>query len=149
MDINAVVEKYISLRDEQAEISKRHAEELKPYSEQMDIIERWLHQKMNEIGVDNVKTPSGTAFKAVSKSVKLQEADQFKDFVFMKAARALANVRPQDPEQALNILREATLWDMIDFRAGKKGILEFIESDGTVPPGVTIDSFTKVNIRRS
>ena len=145
--LNDVVAKYVSLRDEAGEIAKRHAAELAPYSEKMDTIEQWLLKEMDRMGVDSLKTPSGTPYKAVSKSVKMADGEAFRQFVFAPVVDAMKHV-PGAPDM-LALLQGGVRWDCVDFRCGKKGILEHIESTGEVPAGVSIDSFTKVNIRRS
>lgn len=155
--IDEVVKKYIDLRDRKAEIAKRQAEEIKPLSDAMDSIETWLLNQMNQLGVDSLKTSSGTPYKAISNSVKLTDAGAFKGHVFAPALEGINNylsavgytLQPVDLEAIQSCLQEQTRWDMVDFRAGKKGILEYLERTDEMPPGVQIDSSTVVNIRRS
>lgn len=149
-DIGEVVKKYISLRDEQATIGERHKAEMAPYNEQMEVIEKWLLKEMEKMGVDSLKTPSGTPYKAVTKSVKMSDPQAFKDFVFADAVTHISSIMGEGFD---NIVKQTLLddikWDMIDFRAGKKGIQEYATETGAIPPGVTIDQFTTINIRRA
>lgn len=146
-DLNTVVKKYIELRDDLAMQAAEAAERAKPAQEAMAVIETYLLREMEKMGVDSLKTPSGTPYKAVSKSVKLQDAESFKKFVFAPVVDALSKL-PNMPD-IMALLTAGIRWDMIDFRAGKKGIVEHLEETGEVPPGITFDSFTKINIRRS
>ena len=155
--IDDVVRKYIELRDRKNEISKRHAEELQPLNDGMYAIETWLLNQMNTLGVDSLKTSSGTPYKAVSNSVKLTDAGAFKGHVFAPALQGINNylhavgynLQPVDLEAIQSCLQEQARWDMVDFRAGKKGVVEYIESTNQLPPGVQVESSTVVNIRRS
>lgn len=154
--VEEVVSKYVELRDRKAEISKRHSEELVPYNEGMENIERWLLNKMNEDGVQNYKTDMGTAYKATTTSVKMGDPTAFKEAVFAPAAERILSLLEIAPgyanggiQDVLNIIRDSALWDMVDFRAGKKGVQAHLEDTKTLPPGVTVDSFTTLNIRRS
>lgn len=155
--IDEVVAKYISLRDKQSEISKRHEEELKPIGDAMGVIEAWLLNQMNELGVDSFKTPSGTPYKAVNRSVKLTDAEAFKGHVFAPALEGIYHylhtmgygIQDVDLEAMQHCLQHQSRWGIVDFRAGKKGIVEEFETHSTLPPGVSIDSSTKINVRRS
>ncbi len=152
IDIRSVVEKYIELRDQRASIAERHKAELAPISESMEIIEKWLLKQMEEMGVDSLKTPAGTPYKAITKSVKMADAEAFKRFVFAPLIDALASAATAQGMQLPDIyslLQSGVFWDMIDFRCGKKGIVEYTEQNGQIPPGVTMDSFTTINIRRA
>jgi len=152
-----VTAKYVELRDRKTEIAKRQAEELKPINEAMSNIEAYFLHQMNELGVDSFKTSAGTAYKANQNSVKMTDAGAFKGHVFAPALQymnaylsATGHVLNENDLQAMQmILQENTLWDMVDFRVGKKGVMEYFENTHQLPPGVAIDTFTAVNIRRS
>jgi hypothetical protein len=153
--IEEIVDKYVQLRDRKAEISKRHVEELAPYNEGMENIEKWILNKMNEDGVQNYKTDAGTAYKATTTTVKMVDAKAFKEAIFAPAAERLISLLGVSGDmdallgEVQNIILESALWDMVDFRAGKKGIQAHLEEKESLPPGVTVDSFTTLNIRRS
>ena len=124
--INEKVEQYMLISDKKKSIEARHAEELAPLNEALDAIKKYLLAEMDKIGVDSLKTPAGTPYKAITKTVKTLDMEAFKEFVF----------------------NDVPKWDLVDFRPLKKGIVEYIEDTGNVPPGITIDSFTSLNIRR-
>lgn len=154
--VDEVVSKYVEIRDRKAELAKRHAEELSPYNEAQENIEKWLLNKMNEDGVNSYKTDSGTPYKNVATSVKLVDPDAFKDAIFAPVVEKIEEyILDGELQRSVdilpivkNIIRDSALWDMVDFRAGKKGIQARLEETNTLPPGITMDSFTTVNIRR-
>lgn len=155
--VEEVTKKYIELRDRKAEIAKRQSEEVKPLSEAMENLEAWLLNQMNTLGVDSFKTSAGTPYKANSNSVKMTDAGAFKGHVFAPAVEGIINylsalghsIQHADKEAMQMILQDSPLWDMVDFRAGKKGVLEHLENTEALPPGVAVETFTIVNVRRS
>ncbi len=157
MDIEAVVKKYVELRDRKAELAKKQAEEMRPMSEAMETIENFLMHQMNTLGVESFKTGAGTAFKANSNSVQLQDALTFKQFIFTPATDAIYNhlraigidILPVEREKISEIIRDMPRWDMVDFRAGKKGIVEYTANENQPVPGVAINTISTVNIRRA
>lgn len=152
-----VIAKYVQLRDEVATISKQQAEDLRPKRDAMQAIEAWLLNQLNTVGSDSFKTGAGTAYKTVASSVKLVDAGAFKGHVFAPALDQVYNylkatgydIQPVDFEAISRLLIEQARWDMVDFRAGKKGILEDAEHNDVLPPGVAVDYSTQVNVRRS
>lgn len=155
-NIEQVTAKYIELRDRKSEIAKRHSEEMRPLNEAMENIESWLMDQMNTLGVDSFKTSSGTPYKAVSNSVKMVDGGVFKNYIFAPAVEAAINhlrqagyAIPDVEIEALQIILQGKArWDMVDFRAGKKGIIEHFDNTEQLPPGVTVETFAVVNVRR-
>lgn len=128
VDFNDMVAKYVTIRDKRAELSEKHKQEMAPFNQAMEGIESFLLTEMDKLGADSLKTASGTLYKSIAKSVKAVDMESFKKFVF----------EPDCPR-----------WDLVDFRPLKKGVTEYVESEGVLPPGLTMDSFTTLNIRRS
>jgi hypothetical protein len=152
-NVNDVVKKYIELRDaREVETKAFSATMAEKYGSPMETIEKWILSFLESNGIDNIKTPSGTPYKAVTKSVKMADPQAFKEFVFKPVIDALnswaATTGAAVPD-IMSLLHQGALWDMIDFRAGKKGVVEYAEETGAIPPGVTLDQFTTLNIRRT
>ena len=155
--VDEVVKKYIEIRDRKAEIAKRQSAELVPLNDAMANIEKWLMDQMNTLGVDSFKTAHGTPYKANSNSVKLTDAGAFKGHVFAPAVEGINNylsgtghtLQPVDLEALLSILLQMPKWDMVDFRAGKTGVLGYLESNEALPPGVSVETTAVINVRRS
>lgn len=157
-NIEQVIAKYIELRDRKAALAKKQSEEMAPIGTAMEQIENYLLHTMNTLGCDSLKAAEvGTAFKAVLNSCQLQDPVEFKKFVFKPAVDNIISylqnsgysVRDIDHEAIANILRDLAKWDMVDFRAGKKGIAEYVANENGNVPGVAINSITTVNIRRA
>ena len=154
--VEEITRKYIELRDRKAEITKRHQEELAPLNEAMNNIEAWLLNQMNTLGVDTLKNKAGTPYKANSNSVHLTDGAAFKGHIFAPAIDAINHylhavgygIQPVDLEAIKAALLASARWDMVDFRAGKKGILEYQEQNNVLPPGVEVNTITVVNVRR-
>lgn len=155
--IEEVTAKYIELRDRKAAIVKEQSEVLKPINGAMEAIETFLMAQMNALGVDSFKTSAGTPYKANSNSVKLTDAGAFKGHVFAPAVDQIYHylaalghaVQPADREAMAMMLRDGARWDMVEFRAAKKGIMESVEQTDRLPPGVSVETFSVVNVRRS
>jgi len=158
MDIGQILSKYIELRDRKAALAKEQSETMKPLNEAMDNIESYLMHTMNTMGTTQLKAEGiGTAFKATATSCQLQDAVAFKDFVFAPAVNAVMTylgacgyeIRELDSGVIANIIRDQSAWDMVDFRAGKKGITDYVENEQQNVPGVAVNTIATINIRRN
>lgn len=155
--VEEVTKKYIELRDRKAELAKKQQLELAPLNEAMSSIEAWLMDQMNALGVENFKTASGTPYKANSNSVRMDDPLAFKRCIFLPAVDGIYHylcavghsIQPADLEAITSLLQEKPRWDMVDFRAGKKGILEYQEQNNALPPGVSVETTSVINVRRS
>lgn len=157
-NVGEVIKKYIDLRDRKAELAKQQSEEMTPLSEAMGGIENYLMHVMNTMGVNQLKDANvGTAFKAHYTSVQMADPIAFKTFVFQPVLDGIVNymrssgigLREVDIDHIKTILLTMPMWDMIDFRAGKKGIPEFINTENTPVPGVAVNTVATINIRRA
>jgi hypothetical protein len=146
--IDAVIRKYIELRDEQAAICERHKQELEPISEQMGKLEAWLMAKLDAEGAQNFKTDAGTAFKNTSTSATVGDDQAFKRFLLQPFFEQLLPY-VGDASRLEAITNEFIRWGLADLRAGKTGIMSFIEEGNPIPPGINIKQFVKVNVRRA
>lgn len=156
--VEEILTKYIALRDRKAELAKKQAEEIAPLSEAMGNIENYLMHIMNQMGVDQLKCADiGTAFKSRATSCQMQDAAAFKEFVFQPAVDAMVNrlhaigvsVPNSVSKDFFIIISSMTLWDMVDFRAGKKGIQEYMENEKQPVPGVAVNTVATINVRRA
>lgn len=120
-----LIAKYVSLRDEVGRIGERHAAELKPFQEGMEVIATALTDVLNSTGGDSIKTPAGTAYRSTLTSVKMEDWPAFVSF-------ALEN---GDTELLVR-------------NANKTRVLEYMER-GAMVPGVVLSTISKVNVRRS
>lgn len=155
--IEEVTRRYIELRDEKQAIAKRQSEELAPYNEKLANIEAWLMHQMNELKVDSLKNAAGTPYKSNQNSVRMDDAAAFKSEVFSPAVEAIHHylcavghsLQPADIDAIKSVLIEKPRWDIVDFRVGKKGVLEYQEAHNVLPPGVSVETISVINVRRS
>lgn len=123
--IEQVVATYIKWRDQKKKIQDRHKEELADVKDKMYKMEQWLHKQLNSQGADHIGTPAGTAYLSTTISAKVEERDEFFRFV-----------------------SENDLWAMLESRANKTAVEEYLESTGELPPGLSVSRETNVRIRR-
>lgn len=124
-NVEEVVAAYIKLRDSKKTLASKQKEEMAPINAKLEKLEGWLHREMNRLHAENIRTDAGTAYKATRSSVKVQSWEDFLEFV-----------------------QENDLWHMLDKRANKTAVQEFVESNEELPPGLSITMDETVNIRR-
>lgn len=155
--VDEVVGRYIQLRQEKELVSARHEAELAPLAEKMSKIEAWLMAKMQADGVDSYKTAHGTPYRSMRTSVSLADRMVFMDYVMEPAAEQVCRyleaagypAATKDLAAFKQILSLFANWDMVDFRAGKKGIEEQLEATGQLPPGINRTQVATVNVRKA
>lgn len=124
-NVEQVVAAYIKLRDDKKQVVARQKEEIAPLNGKMNKLEGWLHRELNRLHAENIRTELGTVYKATRSSVKVQDWEAFLEFV-----------------------QENDLWHMLDKRANKTAVQEFMEGNEELPPGLSIALDETVNIRR-
>ena len=120
-----LVEKYIKLRDKIKEIKDGHKKQLEPYNAAVIQLEAVLLQALDQAGAENMRTKSGTVYKAVSTSVTVQ-----------------------DWPAALGFIQETGLWDLLEARVSKVAAVQTIEETGAPIPGVAVSQVLALHVRR-
>ena len=120
-----VIAAYRKLRDLKDAKKKQHSEELRPLNDKIIELEAWMLNKLNEVGANSIKTESGTAYKSTQTKAKVSDWDE-----------------------ALTFVRTNDLWHLLERRVSKTAVEEYIESEGTPPPGIEVDSEVKLNVRK-
>jgi len=126
MTPDLMIEKYVLLRDKEAEIKKRHVAELAPYHEVMARLEGWLLEALNQAGLSSMKAPAGTAFKTTRTSAKVI-----------------------DWPATLAFIREREAWDLLEARVSKLAAQEIMAELKQPIPGVETSAELCVNVRRA
>lgn len=157
--IEDIVKRHRELTAEQAIIMARHAQELEPYKKKIEQLENAILFMMQRDGVESYKTAFGTAYQSRLRSVKMEDPVAFRDYILEPAAQQIANMvaaRGGQPPQSgddvrtiLNLIAHVSLWDLADFRPGKKGITEYMKETSKTVPGVTINEIININVRGS
>jgi hypothetical protein len=126
MPFDQMVEKYVALRDKVAEVSKRHKDELAPFSVAMATLEAWMLDALNTAGMESAKAPAGTAYKTTRTSTKVMNWTETLEFIRTKEA-----------------------WDLLEARVSKTAVEAVMVETGQPVPGVTVTRETTLNVRRT
>lgn len=117
--------KYIALRDFKAKFNAEHEKKVARITARMDELESEMMGFLNATGQDSAKTASGTFFKKTSTSSKVADRDVFLSFVL--------------ENNAINFLEN---------RVSNTAVTEYIETHGTLPPGVDVTRVVSVSVNR-
>ena len=122
-----LIKKYIALRDWLEADSKAVEERQKPYHDAMKAIEGMVQQKLIDEQTDSIKTEYGTAYRTTVMSVRMADRATFVDYV-----RQL----PDGMEYFTNAV-------------AKEKVKDYIEKNGSAPPGIDVTTIAKIGFRRS
>lgn len=123
-----VIALYVQLRDGKKQAADVYDTwEKANFGGPMEHLERWLLDKLNELGVDSLSGPdgTGTAYKKLTTSVTVADQREFRRHVI-----------------------GSEHWDLIDWRANKTAVTDGVEKGEGLPPGVNFNQFFTVGIRR-
>jgi hypothetical protein len=123
--VDEVVKGYIKLRDKKNQMKKDQAEEVRPITEKMTLLENWLLRDLQTRKVESQKTAEGTAFISTVAAATVKDRDAFFDFV-----------------------KEKGMWDLLENRVSKTVVRDYLEDTGEVVPGVNYQETRVVRIRR-
>jgi phage host-nuclease inhibitor protein Gam len=121
-----LIQRYIEIRDEKAEIAERHKAELAPLNQSLEVLENTLMQLLNEQGGQNIKTAAGTAYRSEVMSVKVEDWDALWYYI----------QRFQRP-------------DLLVRNVNKTAVKEIIDGGQALPPGISTQTLFNLNVRRA
>ncbi len=124
-NVNDAVSAYIKLRDKRDEVKKQHKEALAPLYYALERLDVWFLKELSSQGAQNIKTDAGTVFTKKRVSVTVRDWDAFIEFVL--------------DNNELGLLEQ---------RASKTAVAEFLEASGGLPPGVAVTTERVAQIRR-
>lgn len=131
MDLNKAVASFIGLRDKIAALEKDHKAKLKQIKDIQAKLQTFIQGELDKVGADNVKTPSGTAFKAKKDSVRVVNKAEFMDFI-----------KSQVDDNGVDGLY------MLTISASKNAVKEFMDDhEDELPPGIKYEQWQEVQIR--
>ncbi len=126
MKLSDLVAKYIELRDKKYELKHQYEYKAAKIDEILDKIEAKLLETFDNAGIDSCKTEAGTAY-----------------------ASSFSTASVADPETFMQHVIENEEWSLLEKRAAKTAIEQYIVANGDVPPGINYRKERVVNIRRS
>ena len=126
IELGDLIERYHELKDTLKEMDLEYAEATKPYNAAIQAIETECLARLQAQGLQNAKTPHGTAYLATQTRVSVRDKGEF--FRHMQGSGDFA---------------------MLDIRALKEPVKEFVKENNANPPGVEVSHWVECNIRKS
>ena len=125
---DAIVKRYIELRDFKKHLAEQHRAEMKPYNDAMDALEAAADMLMKATKQTALKTEHGTAFPSTSLSVTCDDPAAFLDFVFQYNAR-----------------------QFLTAHVSKEAVEAYMEGPGQghAPPGIKTQKVISINFRKA
>ena len=120
-----LVKVYIQLRDRRSARKRAYEMEDEDDKAKQEKIEGILLHRFQEDGMESVRTAHGTAYKETTTSMSCADKDLF-----------------------LSYVQRHELWDLLDARPFKSNIVQFMEENGELPPGINTSRTTVVKVRR-
>lgn len=121
-----IVEKYMLLRAKKKEAKDAFDAQVAKIDEAMERIENHFLGKMQESGMESIRTKFGTVYKQLRTSATLADREMFR-----------------------NYCQEQDAWHLADIKANPVAVREFKEEHEDLPPGVNFSQSVVVNIRKS
>jgi hypothetical protein len=125
LTVDQMADRYVKLRDKIAEIKKVQAEELGKYTSLLDTLGNCMLDRLNQAGVESMRTKAGTLFKTVRTSCRVE-----------------------DWALTLAFIREHEAFDLLEARVSKTAAVAIIEDTQQPVPGVAITQEIVLNVRR-
>lgn len=124
--VGTLVDRYVKLRDRIKQVDDLHKEKTKAAREMLEQINAQLLDALNQSGSNSIATDAGTAYRIERASASIEDHTNFKTFV-------IANEE----------------WDMIDWKANKTAVEDYLKEFDALPPGVKYSSAFVAGVRRS
>lgn len=124
-NINDAIATYVATRDNLAEERKAYNTYEAKAKNFMDRIEMWIKDKADELGVESIRTQSGTAYRTVKTSYRVGNWDEYWEWI-----------------------RANNYSQCVEKRAAKLAVAEIHNDTGEVPPGLEYHVEIGFDIRR-
>lgn len=125
MNTNDKIKRFIELRDKKAAMKKKFGEFTAPIDKEMYAIQTQVLEHMNEQDLQNIKGENGTAYKVKKVSVTVPDSELFFEWVMNNK-----------------------LFHMLERRASKSAVEEYVTEHGDLPPGLAMTAVMDVNFRK-
>ncbi len=124
--IDALVERYIKLRDKKAELKAAYDKSVADIDTGMARVEAYLQNQMNELGVTSLRSAFGTAYQSERISATAGDWDSLLPWI-------ISNEH----------------WSALERRVSKTFVEAYKNEHNDLPPGVNWSVTRTVNIKRS
>lgn len=122
--IDDLIDRYRRLDAKIDEIKVAHKAQLEPYVKAMDTVYKALQAKLQEGGLQNVKSPHGTAYFSTTMTYGVSDPAAFRAWCAQQGN-----------------------FDLFENRVAKSVVDEYVATHGTLPPGIKVTSNTRLNVR--
>ena len=125
---DAIVARYIALRDHVKAENKAHAERMKPYNDAMTVLEGAANMLMRQTGQRGISTEAGTAFYVTTTSVTCDDPEAFRKWMIRYQA-----------------------WNFLTNHVAKEAVEAYIDGpgEGHPPPGIKYTPYVAVQFRKA
>ena len=123
--MDAVVERYIQLRDKKERINTQAKAEIHEINGKMAKLEQYVQMKAKADGVNSFKTDKGTAYLKETPFASVSDWDAILAFV-----------------------REHDLYHMLTKGVSKLAVKDYLDHTNAVPPGVKYGTVVSVGVRK-
>ena len=125
-NVETIVAAYIQGRDQKAELKAKQAEEMKRFDEALDKLEGMALAALQQAGAESLRTSAGTVYQSTRTSATVADKSAFMDYV-----------------------KDNSAYDLLDVRANKTAVEDFLSQHQDTPPGVVIRREVTVGFRRA
>lgn len=126
MDYDQAVMHYVELRETNSQLEREVAKQVAANKEKMEKLGAFIQLKAEKDKLEKVNTKYGTVFWTVGARCTLSNGEEFFDFV-----------------------REKEAWELIEKRASKTGVKDWIDTHKKIPPGVDFTTYKQINVRKA
>lgn len=123
--LDRLIAQYVELRDTKTKLTAEAKEQVGALDDKMGKLEVDILQQLNAMGVESVRTKEGTAYKKTTRSTTVGSWDDFLPWV-----------------------KETDSWHMLNRAANKTAVLEYLDEQEELPPGINLFSKIEVSINR-
>lgn len=124
MDYDKAVQAYVGLRTENKRIEDEAAAQVAANKDKMEKLAAWLQLKAEKDGLEKIPTKYGTVFWTEGDRCSVSNGEAYFAFV-----------------------RQHDAWELLEKRASKVGVRDWIKTHGQVPPGVDYTTLKQINVR--
>ena len=125
--LDKVTETYVKIRDKRSELKKQYEAEDLALKVQLETLDSFFLGKLDELGVESVRTKHGTVYKTTSIKPSCEDWNSFYTWI-----------------------AENEAFDALERRVKKSFITTYMEDNkGELPPGINVHQEYTVTIRRS
>lgn len=126
IDVEKRVAQFVRLRDKIKLLTEKHDAELAPYKEAKAQLEAELLNHLNNNNMKSARTDAGTVSISEKTSCRVDDTDAFRSFVVNNGE-----------------------WDLCDMKANAPAVEKYMEEQQAPPPGVVVNKFRTVGVRRA